>query len=82
MDQQKAKEIAKELLNSGQTSDQASFTVTSNDQATGEVIVIVAIKTDRRGEETVKRLAENIATKAVAGPKGTVCPVCNGTGRV
>lgn len=82
MDQERAKSIAQELLNSRQLTDQVSFNVTSNDRETGKVIVVVAIKTDRRGEETLKKLTENIVTKSVAGPKGVVCPVCNGTGRV
>jgi len=77
-----ARKLAQELLDSGKDLYREQYPVTRNQQKTEEVIVVIAIKTDRRGEQILKEMAEHFETKAVAGPKGNVCPVCNGTGRI
>jgi len=82
MDTTQAKIIAQDLVKSDRLSDQISFNITSKGQPTSEVVVVIAIRTDKGREEIFRKLSESIAIKSVAGPKGLVCPVCNGTGRV
>lgn len=77
-----AKKLAQELLNSEKDLFREQYSVTRKEQRTGEVIVVIAVKTDQRGEQILKEMADHFETKAVAGPKGNVCPVCNGTGRI
>lgn len=76
----KAKELAQALLNSGESSYTTTFNITEHDRRSDEVIVVVAIRTGDKGEKAVKRLTE--AVKAVSGPSGIPCPMCNGSGRI
>ena len=65
-----AEKLAQAFLNSGKGQFSSKYNITEHGQSTGEVIVIIAIKKN----ESVY--------KSVAGPKGIVCPACNGTGRL
>jgi len=82
MDDLQAQKIAQDLVNSDRLSDQASFNIEIDGQPTSEVVVVIAIRTDKGRENIFRKISESIAIKSVAGPKGLVCPVCNGTGRV
>lgn len=72
-----AKALAQALLDSGQRKFVASYT--GGGMAQGQVIVVMAVQTTQKGEETVERLSESI--KAMPYPYGEPCPCCKGTGR-
>jgi len=78
MDDATVKNLAQEFLSSGETSFSKTFTISESD----DVIVFIAIRKNKRGRELVKRFSESIITKAVAGPYGQPCPMCNGSGKI
>jgi adenosylmethionine-8-amino-7-oxononanoate aminotransferase len=82
MDDTSARELAEELLKSTETSFSKTFTITNQGQESSEVIVVIAIQTNKRDGESLKKLSESIITKAVAGPYGRPCPMCSGTGKI
>jgi hypothetical protein len=66
-----ALKLAQALLNSGENEFLKEFTVNDkNNQPTGDTVVIIAKKKNAD------------VYKSVAGPKGMICPACNGTGRI
>ena len=78
MDDDNVKKLAQELYNSGDKNFSKTFTIPESD----DVIVVIAVRTNKRGEETIKKLSEGIIRKAVAGPSGQPCPACGGSGRI
>lgn len=84
MDNNEAKALAQAFLNSGESRYKETFTITQSGQDSGEVIVIVALRTNRRGSELLEKAMIKLSEsyKAVAGPAGLPCPVCGGSGRL
>ncbi len=78
MDDDNVKKLAQELYNSGDKSFSKTFTIPESD----DVIVVIAVRTSRRGEESMKKFSESIIRKAVAGPSGQPCPLCGGSGKI
>ena len=70
---EKAKELAQALINSGKKSYIEIFTL---ERSEDRILVIV----QRTDKERVSRLTEVV--KAVSGPWGEPCPCCNGSGRM
>jgi len=73
-----ARELAGSLRDSGQDNYSQTFNLLFGDKPTGEMIIVIAVKT--RSRTAVSRLSE--AVKAAAGPSGTPCPCCHGSGRL
>jgi metal-responsive CopG/Arc/MetJ family transcriptional regulator len=72
-----ARKLAQALLDSGERRHTKTFTITEGDRTSNEEVLIIAVRGDDR---EIKRLSESI--KAVSGPSGTPCPMCNGTGKI
>ena len=78
-----AKELAQGLIDSSEKRYQKVFIVTRQDEPVDDqVVVVIAVQTNRNGAAMSRKLSEPLVIKAVAGPSGQICPVCNGTGKV
>jgi len=77
--EQKAHELAKMLLDSGQEFFQTDFEITDKDgNATSETIVITARKIKTPLVQQFRQMMERYIPSA----SGSQCPKCKGTGRV
>lgn len=69
--------LATAFNSSGETSYQKTYTLKKSEDR----IVILALRVGK-GREVEIREALKSMTEFVAGPIGTPCPCCNGTGRM
>ena len=76
-----AGELVDVFIASGEQQYTKSYYLKRNGERTGEKVVVVVMRTSPKLEKAITEFAVE-AHKAVAGPKGMACPMCNGTGRI
>lgn len=78
---EEAKKLAQAFADSSERIYEKTYTIKGGSD--DDVIVLVVVRTHKRGEGAIKKLSEsNFIRKAVAGPAGVPCPLCGGTGKV
>lgn len=78
---EKAHELAREFLDFGTPSYDKKFTITgSNDEPTGEEIVILVVR-GRTNRQIVSETVKSVQSVATL-PAGVICPMCGGKGSI
>lgn len=80
--EEEAEKLVDALLASREKEYHKTYFLTNQGVRTGEYVFVLVIRTDEEGNKRLKEYTEFSVNKAVAGPKGVPCPLCDGTGKV
>ena len=76
--EQKAKDLAQELLDSNQDTFVTSFSIKQNNEVTSEEIVVIV----KRIKKSIVHNFKEAMKRYIPSASGNQCPTCRGTGRI